>query len=110
MEIDVCDQLTDENLSELAINKKRKSTEDQLPSESTSVSSPTNDCSNIDCSPDSGTPGLHHLCIIFLVLILKVMDRNNARALCIKIVNVCGIQLLHFDICFLLRFPSILKP
>nr|POE80610.1 endoribonuclease dicer like 3a [Quercus suber] len=42
---------------ELGINKKRKSTEDQLTSESTSLSSPTNDCSNKDCSPDSGTPG-----------------------------------------------------
>ena len=84
MEIDVCDQLTDENLSELVINKKRKSTEDQLAPESTSFSSPTNDCSSKDCSPDGGTPGLHHLCIIFLVLILRVMDPNNARAFCIK--------------------------
>ena len=27
-----------------------------------------------------------------------------------KIVNVCGIQLLHFDIFFLLHFPSIPYP
>ncbi len=55
-EIDVRDQITDEPM----INKKRKSTEVQLPPESTRVSSPTNDCSNKACSPDSGTPGLHH--------------------------------------------------
>ncbi|XP_050268142.1 endoribonuclease Dicer homolog 3a isoform X1 [Quercus robur] len=79
MEIDVCDQLTDENLSELAINKKRKSTEDQLPPESTSFSSPTNDCSSKDCSPDSGTP------VIATINTKKGGPRTTLFELCKKV-------------------------
>ncbi|KAM4130309.1 hypothetical protein ACJW30_01G091100 [Castanea mollissima] len=79
MEIDVCDQLTDENLSELAINKRRKSTEDQVPPESTSFSSPTNDCSNKDRSPNSGTP------VIATINTKKGGPRTTLFELCKKV-------------------------
>uniref|UniRef100_A0A2N9FHP3 Uncharacterized protein n=1 Tax=Fagus sylvatica TaxID=28930 RepID=A0A2N9FHP3_FAGSY len=74
-EIDVRDQITDEPM----INKKRKSTEVQLPPESTRVSSPTNDCSNKACSPDSGTP------VIAAINMKKGGPRTTLFELCKKV-------------------------
>jgi hypothetical protein len=68
--------MTDENFSEPIINRKQETNEVQLPAEPSGVSSPASDCSKKAGSPDNGTPGLHHLCDIFLIFIVRVINPN----------------------------------
>ncbi|XP_059458543.1 endoribonuclease Dicer homolog 3 [Corylus avellana] len=56
LEIDVCNQTTDEIFLEPIINRKQETNEVQLPAEPSGVSSPASECSKKAGSPDNGTP------------------------------------------------------
>lgn len=92
LEIDVCNQTTDEIFLEPIINRKQETNEVQLPAEPSGVSSPASECSKKAGSPDNGTPGLHPPCDIFLILIVRVIDPNlPAYYVGLISAHMCGI-------------------